>query len=73
MGIRKRLFGDTNIEMKKIIVILFTCILAPIAASAQLYWNHANLRRVKSQLDVQPYNSAYLALLFDGTSSVSGR
>lgn len=63
MGIGKRLFGDTNIEMKKIIVILFTCILAPIAASAQLYWNHANLRRVKSQLDVQPYNSAYLALI----------
>ena len=43
--------------------MLFTCILVPIAASAQLYWNHANLRRVKSQLDVQPYNSAYLALI----------
>lgn len=48
--------------MKKI-ALLITCMLIPITTLAQLYWNHDNLKKVKTQLNIQPYKTAYEALL----------
>ena len=49
--------------MKKYIVIVITGLLMPIPALAQLFWNKANMRNVKMQIDKQPYQSAYDALI----------
>ena len=49
--------------MKKYIVIVFTGLLMSIPALAQLFWNKANMRNVKMQIDKQPYKSAYDALI----------
>ena len=49
--------------MKKYIVIVFTGLLMSIPALAQRFWNKANMRNVKMQIDKQPYKSAYDALI----------